>query len=59
MLKELNPKMTVKDPHHEGFSEWCCVNKKFYIRNGSKSLWTEVKKIHPTPARIAALNSLL
>lgn len=50
---------TVKDPHHRGFSEWCYYDKDFYIRTEVQSKWTKVKKIHPTPARVRALASLV
>lgn len=54
-----NPSKIVRDPHHDGFSEWCYVNNKFYIRPQCQKKWTEVKRMRLTPARILALASLL
>ena len=49
----------IKDPHHGGFSEWCVFDGRFYTRSETQTNWVEVKKIHPTPARIMVLAELL
>ena len=49
---------TVKDPHHGGFNEWCLYYGRYYIRTECSAKWQEVKKVHPTPARISALATL-
>lgn len=50
---------TVKDPHHDGFSEWCLFRGDFYIRHKGASKWSKANRIHITEARIKALNSLI
>ena len=57
MIAEGAPK--VRDPHHNGFSFWSYWNRKFWHRSGTSGDWTEVKKIHPTPARIKVLAWLI
>ncbi len=49
----------IKDPHHDGFNEWCFFKNNFWNKNKMQSTWTKVNKIHPTPARIKVLASLL
>ena len=48
----------VRDPHHELDVEWALFRNGFWHRHSGQSKWTKVKKIHPTPRRIAALASL-
>lgn len=48
----------VKDPHHDGACEWCLINHNYYHRHDGNGSWTRVGRIHPTPARIAALATL-
>lgn len=50
---------TLKDPHHGGASEWCVFDGRFYIKMEGRTEWTEVKKMHSTPARILMLAELL
>lgn len=50
---------TCRDPHHDGFWTWLWDGQNLYIRSAMQFKWTKVKKLHPTPARIAMLNKLM
>lgn len=50
---------TAKDPHHNGFNTWGWDGTTLFIKNECQSKWTKVKRIHPTPARVAVLNKLM
>lgn len=52
----LSPK--AKDPHHDGFSEWCFHNGVLYHRSGIKQWWTKVNKVSFTPARVRLIARL-
>lgn len=49
----------IADPHHEGACRWKWSGGKLYHNTHGAKRWVEVKKIHPTPARIKALASIL
>ncbi|HHP9706328.1 TPA: hypothetical protein ACSJ5D_002789 [Yersinia enterocolitica] len=52
---------TVKDPHHDGSMLWGWDGVKLYTKLDSTVVkrWQEVKRIHPTPKRIAVLYALM
>jgi len=47
------------DPHHEGSCEWRWDGVKLWHKARGVSKWIEVKRIHPTPQRIAVLHELI
>jgi len=47
------------DPHHENACEWRWDGRKLWHRARGVSKWVEVKRVHPTPARISMLNALI
>jgi hypothetical protein len=51
--------LVVLDPHHEGACEWKWDGAHLWQKDRAVTKWNEVKRIHPTPARIAALNSIM
>ncbi|MGS2945103.1 hypothetical protein AB1A47_04415 [Enterobacter hormaechei] len=53
--------LTAKDPHHDGCMLWGWDGKDLFTKLDSPVVkrWQKVKRIHPTPARIAVLNSLM
>ena len=53
---------TIRDPHHGSVIEYKFENGKYYNRHVGTRNWVEIKKIHPTPARIntlACLNNVM
>ena len=50
---------TVRDPHHNGYNEWGWDGRELYHKAVGVNRWVKVKRIHPTPARIATLNELM
>lgn len=49
---------TVRDPHHNSTIEWKLDSGQYYQRLVGTKRWASVKRIHATPARIAALAAL-
>lgn len=47
------------DPHHGGGSQWKLSGGRYYHRSSQVAKWVEVKRLHPTPARIEALAWLI
>ena len=48
-----------RDPHHNGDCHWGWDGLKLYHRSVGQSRWTEVRRIHPTPKRLAVLVELM
>lgn len=47
------------DPHHDGQCEWKWDGSQLWHKDRMVKTWTVVKRIHPTPKRIAILNALM
>lgn len=59
MPKHIDIKHTVYDTHHNGLSEFGCLNKEFYQRTTGATKWTKMKRISLTPKRIKLFYKLL
>lgn len=50
---------TCRDPHHGGSDVWTFFDGSFWIQSLGRGKWVRVKRFNATPARVAALYSLL
>ena len=50
--------IVLKDPHHDGSSEYTFFNNKFYHRCTCCTKWTEIKRFKATKARVKMLYRL-
>lgn len=50
---------TARDPHHNGCNEWGWDGYDLWHRMRHQRYWTQVKRIHPTPKRVAVLAALM
>ncbi len=48
-----------RDPHHNGKAEWGWDGNRLWHRQVGNHYWTIVKRIHPTPRRVAVLAELM
>lgn len=51
--------VTCSDPHHGGQNKWGYWDGGFWHQTLGKGKWTRVRKVHITPNRVKALNSLI